>query len=177
MSDFNTWHLLSDCSQVCYAVADVDVDPRENCLQPGSDTCPAYRVDDQLRVPRGAQRAVGALMLTTPSGSDRHYTMDFAQFCLKYRSDPLFTQWLKQTHDDIVNLATGDNWKGQGPFPMGCVISMTLPTFMPFACRLQPCLLQLTAESSSKLLMHHAFVTTSNCAAVVLGVRRIMHLC
>lgn len=77
------------------------------------------KVDDQLRVPRGAQRAVGALMLTTPSGSDRHYTMDFAEFCLKYRSDPLFTQWLKQTHDDIVNLATGDNWKGQGPFPMG----------------------------------------------------------
>ncbi len=77
------------------------------------------RVDDQLRVPRGTQRAIGALMLTTPSGSDRHYTMDFAQFCDRYTKDPVFAEWLKPSHDDIINLATGDNWKGQGPFPMG----------------------------------------------------------
>ena len=83
---------------------------------------PAYlfcRVDDQLRVPRGAQRAIGATMLTTASGSDRHYTLDFAVFCEKYNSDPSFAHWLKQPHDDIINLATGPNWKGQGPFPMG----------------------------------------------------------
>lgn len=77
------------------------------------------RVDDQLRVPRGTQRAIGALMLTTPSGSDRHYTMDFAQFCDRYTKDPVFADWLKPSHDDIINLATGDNWKAQGPFPMG----------------------------------------------------------
>lgn len=77
------------------------------------------RVDDQLRVPRGTQRAIGALMLTTPSGSDRHYTMDFAQFCDRYTKDPVFAEWLKPSHDDIINLATGDNWKGQAPFPMG----------------------------------------------------------
>ncbi len=45
--------------------------------------------------------------------------MDFAQFCEAYNKEGAFAQWLKQTHDDIVNLATGDNWKGQGPFPMG----------------------------------------------------------
>ncbi|DBA74793.1 hypothetical protein WJX79_006711 [Trebouxia sp. C0005] len=77
------------------------------------------KVDDQLRVPRGTQRAIGALMLTTPSGSDRHYTMDFAQFCDRYTKDPVFAEWLKPSHDDIINLAIGDNWKGQGPFPMG----------------------------------------------------------
>ena len=77
------------------------------------------RVDDQLRVPRGNQRAIGAMMLTTPSGSDRHYTMDFAQFCERYGKDPFFAEWLKPSHDDIVNLATGATWKGQGPFPMG----------------------------------------------------------
>ena len=77
------------------------------------------RVDDQLRVPRGSQRAIGAMMLTTPSGSDRHYTMDFAQFCERYSKDPFFAEWLKPSHDDIINLATGATWKGQGPFPMG----------------------------------------------------------
>lgn len=76
-------------------------------------------MDDQLRVPRGAQRAIGATMLSTPSGSDRHYTLDFAVFCDKYNNDPSFAHWLKQPHDDIINLATGPNWKGQGPFPMG----------------------------------------------------------
>ncbi|KAL3135418.1 hypothetical protein ABBQ32_007600 [Trebouxia sp. C0010 RCD-2024] len=77
------------------------------------------KVDDQLRVPRGAQRAIGATMLITPSGSDRHYTMDFAVFCDKYTNDASFAHWLKQPHDDIINLATGATWKGQGPFPMG----------------------------------------------------------
>ena len=33
-------------------------------------------------------------MLTTPSGSDRHYTMDFAQFCERYSRDPFFAEWL-----------------------------------------------------------------------------------
>lgn len=79
------------------------------------------RVDDLFRVTRGAQRAIGGTMIITPSGSDRHYTMDFASFCERYNKDPSFAQWLQQPHDDIRNLAAGTNWKGQGPFPMGSV--------------------------------------------------------
>lgn len=79
------------------------------------------RVDDLFRVTRGAQRAIGGTMIITPSGSDRHYTMDFASFCERYNKDASFAQWLQQPHDDIRNLAAGTNWKGQGPFPMGSV--------------------------------------------------------
>ena len=64
-------------------------------------------------------------MIVTPTGSDRHYTLDFATFCDRFNKDPVFAAWLQQPHDDIRNLAVGKNWAGQGPFPMGCA-----PPFM-----------------------------------------------
>lgn len=87
-------------------------------------------MDDLFRVTRGAQRAIGGTMIITPSGSDRHYTMDFASFCERYNKDASFAQWLQQPHDDIRNLAAGTSWKGQGPFPMGSVWHHSCNVFM-----------------------------------------------
>ncbi|KAG2493115.1 hypothetical protein HYH03_008778 [Edaphochlamys debaryana] len=72
-----------------------------------------------LRMSRGTQRAVGSMMIITPVGASRHYTLSYSDFYRRYYSDPAFAAWLKPVFQDLVGLiATPGGWPGTGPFPM-----------------------------------------------------------
>ena len=72
-----------------------------------------------MRVSRGHQRAIGTLMITTPMGAERHYTMSYGDFHTLLESDPAFARWFEEIEADAIDLATGPGWRGEGPFPVG----------------------------------------------------------
>lgn len=72
-----------------------------------------------LRVSRGYQRAIGTLMITTPMGAERHYTMSYGDFHSRLESDPNFARWFEEMEAGAMELATGPVWRGEGPFPVG----------------------------------------------------------
>jgi hypothetical protein len=74
-----------------------------------------------LRISRGAQRAIGTYMITTTMGAERHYTMSYGSFHAAMEGDPDFRRWLEGLEADIGELASGEPWAGEGPFPFGCV--------------------------------------------------------
>ena len=72
-----------------------------------------------LRISRGAQRAVGSFMISTPMGAERHYTLSYGEFCARLSSDSAFAARMAPIRSDIAALATGEPWDGEGPFPAG----------------------------------------------------------
>lgn len=68
-----------------------------------------------LRISRGLQRAVGAVMTATPMGAERHYTLSYSEFVQRLRSDPSFAAWFAPVERDLVALLTGPSWRGQPP--------------------------------------------------------------
>ncbi len=72
-----------------------------------------------LRISRGAQRAVGSFMISTPMGAERHYTLSYGEFCARLSSDPALAARLAPIRADIAALASGPPWDGEGPFPSG----------------------------------------------------------
>lgn len=58
-------------------------------------------------------------MITTPMGAERHYTMSYGQFHERLESDEQFRWWFKEMEADVIDLATGSPWRGEGPFPVG----------------------------------------------------------
>ena len=72
-----------------------------------------------LRVSRGQQRAIGTLMITTPMGAERHYTMSYGDFHSKLDEDPSFARWFIDIKANVRELAAGFAWKGESPFPCG----------------------------------------------------------
>ncbi|EFN53050.1 expressed protein [Chlorella variabilis] len=74
---------------------------------------------DTMHVTRGAQRAIGSFMITTPMGARRHYTQSYGDFYNRWDSDSSFRRWFDKLEADALDLATGAPWHGQGPFPVG----------------------------------------------------------
>ncbi|GLC48587.1 hypothetical protein PLESTB_000114100 [Pleodorina starrii] len=73
---------------------------------------------DVFHVSRGAQRSIGSMMVVTPMGASRHYTLSYGDFYSRYYMDPFFASWLRPVHTDILALVGGRRWRGQGPFPL-----------------------------------------------------------
>lgn len=74
-----------------------------------------------MRVSRGAQRAIGTFMISTPMGAERHYTGSYGDFTSRLDDVPSFAKWFEQLQADALDLSTGPPWRGEGPFPFGCV--------------------------------------------------------
>lgn len=72
-----------------------------------------------LRVSRGYQRAIGTMMITTPMGAERHYTMSYGDFHTRLETDPHFSRWFEEMEAGAMDLASGPVWRGEGPFPIG----------------------------------------------------------
>ena len=72
-----------------------------------------------LRISRGAQRAIGSFMISTPMGAERHYTLSYGEFCHRLTADPEFAARLAPLRADIALLASGPRWTGAKPFPAG----------------------------------------------------------
>lgn len=79
---------------------------------------PLSTLEVPLRVSRGAQRAIGSLMIVTPMGAQRHYTMTYSDFCIKMKDMPEFSTWFRPLEKELLALLTGPKWAGQGPFPL-----------------------------------------------------------
>lgn len=76
-----------------------------------------------VRISRGHQRAIGSFMITTPMGAERHYTLSYGEFSHKLETEAEFRHWFDNIESDIMDLATGPLWQGEGPFgPSGCVV-------------------------------------------------------
>ncbi|KAG2483311.1 hypothetical protein HYH03_017816 [Edaphochlamys debaryana] len=73
---------------------------------------------DVFHVSRGSQRSIGSLMVITPMGASRHYTLSYGDFYNRYYLDEFFAGWLRPVHTDILALVGGRKWSGQGPFPI-----------------------------------------------------------
>lgn len=85
------------------------------------ESCPAQFDTPEhplIRISRGHQRAIGTLMITTPMGAERHYTMSYGDFHTRLESDPSFSRWFTEMEADAMHLATGPVWRGEGPFPV-----------------------------------------------------------
>jgi hypothetical protein len=68
-----------------------------------------------LRISRGLQRAVGAVMTVTPMGAERHYTLSYSDFVERLRTDAQFAAWFRPIERDLAALLTGPSWRGQPP--------------------------------------------------------------
>ena len=77
-------------------------------------------VDDAyvFRISRGAQRAIGSFMISTPMGAERHYTLSYGEFCERLGADPAFAARIAPLRADVAALASGPRWGGVGPFPV-----------------------------------------------------------
>ena len=53
------------------------------------------------------------------SYAERHYTLSYGEFHTRLESDTAFSRWFKDIEADVVDLATGPPWRGEGPFPVG----------------------------------------------------------
>ncbi|KAG2446795.1 hypothetical protein HYH02_008355 [Chlamydomonas schloesseri] len=73
---------------------------------------------DVFHMSRGTQRSIGSMMVVTPMGAKRHYTLSYGDFYNRYYLDPVFASWLRPVHTDILALVGGRRWTGQGPFPL-----------------------------------------------------------
>jgi len=68
-----------------------------------------------LRISRGLQRAIGSVMVATPMGAERHYTLSYSEFVARLRSDPQFAAWFRPLERDLAALLTGPSWRGRAP--------------------------------------------------------------
>jgi hypothetical protein len=68
-----------------------------------------------LRISRGIQRAVGALMTATPMGAERHYTLSYSEFVRRLKGDEEFRAWFRPLEHDLAALLTGPCWRGESP--------------------------------------------------------------
>ncbi|PRW20927.1 hypothetical protein C2E21_8600 [Chlorella sorokiniana] len=82
----------------------------------GASSSLAAARPELFRISRGTQRAIGSLMITTPQGAERHYTLSYAEFCRRLETEPSFAVWFKQIEADVRELMTGDAWAGERPF-------------------------------------------------------------
>ncbi len=80
--------------------------------------CPLDPTDIKLRISRGYQRAIGTLMITTPMGASRHYTVSYGDFHARLDQEPSFRYWFEEIERDIASLCKGQPWVGESPFPL-----------------------------------------------------------
>lgn len=80
--------------------------------------CPLDPEDIKLRISRGYQRAIGTLMITTPMGASRHYTVSYGDFHARIEQEPSFRYWFEEIERDISSLCRGQPWQGESPFPL-----------------------------------------------------------
>ena len=73
-----------------------------------------------LRISRGFQRAIGAMMILTDFGAGRHYTLSYGQFFerLNDEATPNWRTWFTDMRADVKYLAKASLWEGEGPFPL-----------------------------------------------------------
>lgn len=83
-----------------------------------SAECPTDVMDIKLRISRGYQRAIGTLMITTPMGASRHYTVSYGDFHARLDKEPSFRYWFEEIERDIASLCKGQPWQGESPFPL-----------------------------------------------------------
>ncbi|GBG00385.1 hypothetical protein Rsub_13137 [Raphidocelis subcapitata] len=88
-------------------------------LRASDDCCAASASSVPLRISRGLQRAIGAMMVTTPAGAKRHYTMSYADFANRLQTDPSFAAWFQPIEEALADLLTGPCWDGETVFPVG----------------------------------------------------------
>ncbi|KAJ9511175.1 hypothetical protein QJQ45_013203 [Haematococcus lacustris] len=108
-----TWTPLP--SQACIATASGVLDSTD--LEEGlASMRPA---GEAFRISRGGQRAIGSMMVTTPVGAPRHYTMSYGDFYARLRTDAYLAGWFKPLYEDMLALvSSGVRWQGQPAFPI-----------------------------------------------------------
>ncbi|KAF5835793.1 hypothetical protein DUNSADRAFT_6882 [Dunaliella salina] len=54
-----------------------------------------------LRLSRGAQRAIGSMMIITPPGASRQYTLPYYDFVNRIETDPSMSRWFESLRHDL----------------------------------------------------------------------------
>mmetsp|Transcript_13129 Transcript_13129/g.35736 ORF Transcript_13129/g.35736 Transcript_13129/m.35736 type:complete len:416 (+) Transcript_13129:1-1248(+) len=54
-----------------------------------------------LRLSRGAQRAIGSMMIITPPGASRQYTLPYYDFVNRIETDPTMSRWFESLRHDL----------------------------------------------------------------------------
>ena len=97
---------------------DVIAEHAASCADPAAggggpgDVCASFGKEAAgLRVSRGAQRAIGSYMVTTPMGAERHYTLSYGDFRMRCDTDAWFKQWFEQV---LWDGGGGMHWVGWG---------------------------------------------------------------